>query len=197
MDYLPQFKIWLQTKGYSDSTSRNYLVDLGKYLNYVNRLPQKVSLDIPAGPEPVEGHIFSPGILSLYVSYLSDKNNASRYLASLNRFCQFALDQHLISTNPLKNIHRAPSAPSLSELVSLYEQYLTTHNAPISTIRNYTNDLHQYISWLEINPDRNLPLTPPLTKGGEKNRNFSSIFFNLPFLKGRNSGEHRKEGFKN
>jgi site-specific recombinase XerD len=149
MDYLPQFKIWLQTKGYSDSTSRNYLVDLGKYLNYVNHLPQTISLD-PDTPSGI--HIFSPDILSLYVSYLSGKNNASRYLASLHRFCQFALDQHLISTNPLKNIHQAPPAPNLSDLVNLYEQYLTKHHAPLSTIRNYINDLHQYISWLKTLP---------------------------------------------
>jgi site-specific recombinase XerD len=146
MDYLPQFKLWLKAKNYSDSTSRNYLADLGKYLNYVNHLPQSVSLD-PNTPSGI--HIFSPDILSLYVSYLSDKNNSSRYLASLNQFCQFAVDQHLVSQNPLKRVHRIPLTPDISQLVGLYEQHLTKHNTPVSTIRNYVNDLHQYISWLE------------------------------------------------
>ena len=149
MDYLPQFKIWLQTKGYSSSTSRNYLVDLGKYLNYINHLPQTISLDPTATATP---HLLTPSILNLYVSYLSGKNNASRYLASLNRFRQFALDQHLITQNPLKAIHRSPSTPSLSELVSLYQQHLTSHHAPSSTIRNYINDLQQYINWLNTTP---------------------------------------------
>ena len=149
MDYLPQFKLWLKAKNYSDSTSRNYLADLGKYLNYVNHLPQSVSLD-PTSSSGI--HILSPDILSLYVSYLSGKNNSGRYLASLHQFCQFAVDQHLISANPLKNIHKSPSIPNASELIDLYQQHLTRHHTPISTIRNYINDLHQYINWLETQP---------------------------------------------
>lgn len=198
MDYLPQFKLWLKAKNYSDSTSRNYLADLGKYLNYVNHLPQSVSLDIPAGPEPVEGHIFSPDILSLYITYLSGKNNGPRYLASLNQFCQFALDQHLISQNPLKSTlkqHHHPDNLStdtnLNRLLGLYQQHLISQKTSPITIKNYLNDLHQYISWLETNPNPNLPLTPPLTKGGEKKRYFSNIFFNLPFFKGRNGKAER------
>ena len=149
MDYLPQFKLWLKAKSYSDSTARNYLADLGKYLNYVNHLPQTVSLD-PSASSGI--HILSPEIISLYASYLSGKNNASRYLASLNQFCQFALNQHLISQNPLKSLHKNSSAPNASDLVDLYQQHLTKHNTPVSTIRNYINDLHQYISWLETAP---------------------------------------------
>lgn len=145
-NYLPQFHSWLQNKGYSQSTCRNYLVDLGKYLNYVNRLPQTVSLDID---DSSVVHFLSPEIISLYVSYLSDKSNSSRYLASLNRFCQFAVDQHLISQNPFKKISRPTSTPDLKELVKTYQQYLQTKNTPLSTIRNYINDLRQYISWLE------------------------------------------------
>ena len=100
MNYLPQFKLWLQEKNYSGNTSRNYLADLGKYLEYVNHLPQSVSLDIS---QKNVVHILSPEIIKLYVSYLTGKNNSSRYLASLNQFCQFALDQNLISQNPLKH----------------------------------------------------------------------------------------------
>jgi site-specific recombinase XerD len=153
MNYLPQFKLWLKAKNYSESTSRNYLADLGKYLNYVNHLPQSVSLD-PNSPTGI--HIFSPDILSLYVSYLSDKNNSSRYLASLNQFCQFALDQHLISQNPLKSTlkqHHHPdnlaSETNLNHLLELYQQHLTNQKISPITIKNYLNDLHQYISWLE------------------------------------------------
>lgn len=146
MDHLPAFKLWLQNKHYSDATIRNYLVDLGKYLNYVNRLPQTVSLD-PTTTTDI--HILSPNIISLYVSYLSGKTNSSRYLASLNQFCQFAIDQGLISQNPLKEINKPISAPTISTLVSLYQQHLTTHQNSPTTIKNYINDLNQYISWLD------------------------------------------------
>jgi len=202
MDYLPQFKLWLKAKSYSDSTARNYLADLGKYLNYINRLPQKVSLDIPTGPEHVEGHIFSPDILGLYVSYLSDKNNAGRYLASLNQFCQFALDQHLVSQNPLKSIlkqqHSSPNLASdsnLKHLVDLYEQHLTKHKTAPVTIKNYLNDLHQYISWLETTPNPPAFQASPFDKGDSKSKqklNFFTNFFSL--VKGRSPDERREEG---
>ena len=156
MDYLPQFKLWLIAKNYSESTSRNYLADLGKYLNYVNHLPQSISLN-PNNPNGI--HIFSPEILSLYVSYLSDKNNSGRYLASLNQFCQFALDQHLISQNPLKSTLKQHHHPdnlatdsNLTHLTKLYEQTLINQKTSPATIKNYLNDLHQYINWLATQP---------------------------------------------
>jgi site-specific recombinase XerD len=156
MDYLPQFKLWLKAKSYSDSTARNYLADFGKYLNYVNHLPQTVSLD---SNSPSGIHIFSSNILTLYVTYLTGKNNAGRYLASLNQFCQFALDQHLISQNPLKSILKLQHHPdnsgtdhNLDHLIDLYQQHLTNLKSSPVTIKNYVNDLHQYISWLEQEP---------------------------------------------
>lgn len=150
-DYLPQFESWLKHHGYSISTCRNYLVDLGKYLNYVNHLPQTISLEIN---QSTSLHILSPEILGQYLNYLSDKSNSSRYLASLNRFCQFALDQHLISQNPLKKLRRQPSVqPKLNDLVSLYEQHLNRQKTSLSTRKNYINDLNQYINWLKtLNP---------------------------------------------
>ena len=149
MEYLPQFKLWLQNRNYTTSTVRNYLADLGKYLSYVHHLPQVVSLDITS---KTTVHILSPQIISLYVSYLSGKTNSRRYLASLNLFCQFALDQHLISQNPLKAALHTPaqsgSNVSLDTLVNLWEKTLNHQQASPSTIKNYINDLNQYISWL-------------------------------------------------
>ncbi|MFZ2152887.1 MAG: hypothetical protein WAV41_02405 [Microgenomates group bacterium] len=184
MNYLPQFKIWLEQKGYSDSTSRNYLADLGKYLEYINHLPQRVSMDISSDPEPSVGHILSADIVGLYVSYLTDKNNSSRYLASLRLFCQFALDQHLITQNPFKSIYRPPRSPELSDLVTQYETHLLKHNTPPATIRNYINDLHQYISWLESKPT-----LPSLEKGGQT---FTSSVTSSPSSRG---DAQRAEGF--
>ena len=153
MNHLPAFKLWLQNKHYSDATIRNYLVDLGKYLNYVNRLPQTVSLD-PSSRTDI--HILSLDIVSLYVSYLTDKNNSARYLASLNQFCQYAIDQGLISHNPLHSVradsHIRSSSPTLTSLISLYQQHLTKHKNSPTTIKNYINDLNQYINWLDTLP---------------------------------------------
>ena len=137
MDYLPQFKTWLLQKGFSPSTSRNYLADIGKYLEFA----YNTSTD--------SLQIFSPEILQQYLSHISDNNNNARYTASLKKFCQFALDQNLISQNPLKNVSRSSSIQSLLDQVVLFEKQLTTQNIPESVRQNNINNLYQYISWLE------------------------------------------------
>lgn len=195
--FISSFKSWLQNKNYSDATIRNYLVDLGKYLNYINQLPQTISLN--PNPEFVKGHILSTDIISLYVSYLSGKTNAPRYLASLNQFCQFAIDQGLISHNPLRSVradsHIRSSSPSLESLVTLYQQHLIKHNSSPFTVKNYINDLNQYISWLEI---QNPPAfqAPSLEKGGliQNNDNkITNFILRLPFFKGRSRRERSFE----
>lgn len=143
MDYLPTYKIWLANRQYSRATIRNYLVDFGKYLSF---LPSTDTQDI-----------FSSEHLSSYISSISSSPNLNRYLSALNCFFEYALDQNLVSQNPLKPIikkfHRQAEASTktdLNQLVKLYQQYLIKKNVAPATIKNYINDLHQYINWLSI-----------------------------------------------
>jgi site-specific recombinase XerD len=135
--FISSFKLWLQAKNYSPATIRNYLVDISKYLDFSRT------------------DIFSQNSISSYVASLSKNENTSRYLSSLNQFCLYALDQHLVTQNPLKaalkNLRSSskPLDPTLDDLLKLYQQNLIKHNTAPVTIKNYLNDLHQYINWLE------------------------------------------------
>lgn len=141
MDTAP-FRLWLQSKNYSSSTIRNYLMDLNKYL---------------ASPLVKGGSRgdFDPKNLSSYLSSISSDPNYHRHLSSLNKYFQFALDQKLIDSNPLKkallSTAKADSNthPSLESLLLSYQAYLQAHHSSNSTIRNYINDLKQYINWTE------------------------------------------------
>lgn len=151
---LTSFRQWLITRRYSDSTLRNYLADTNRYLFFIqNQKP------------------FSSESISAYFSYISKDPNSKRYLASLNLFCQFALDQQLISHNPLKKfkkqLHRAPQL-TLDSLLQQYQSYLEKHKVAQVTIKNYLNDLKQYFTWLNTKPTP----TPPLKKGGQLKVNF-------------------------
>lgn len=140
---LQNFKLWLQTKNYQPTTVKNYISDTNKYLRHA------------AKQNPL-----SPVTISTYITHLSRQNNAKRYLASLHKFCQFALDQNLTSKNIFKTaqkIQKQTSPPStlstnLPLLLSQFEAHLIKQKRSPSTVRNYLNDLHQYITWLSSHP---------------------------------------------
>lgn len=125
---LISFKTWLENKSYSSSTIRNYLSDISRYTNKAT------------------GDIFSPDTVSSYLSTLPKDSNYSRYLSSLSKFFQYALDQNLVKVDPLKQAQKVKK-PSLDNVLTNYETYLTKKHFSTSTIRNYLNDLRQFIDW--------------------------------------------------
>lgn len=134
------YQNWLRSKSYSNATIRNYLVDLNKYLSFS-------SVDLQ-----ITDKIFNEDNLSSYFQNINQDQNYKRFLASLSKFFQFALDQQLISTNPfpkaLKNTGE-PGIPLVEDIVKLYQQQLEAKKSSLSTIRNYINDIHQFINWAQ------------------------------------------------
>lgn len=128
-NYLISFKSWLQNKKYNSTTIRNYLSDLNKYFEFAKNK-----------------NIFDEFIISSYISQISKENNFSRQLASLNKFCQFAIDQKLISFNPLK---RTNNSSSLNSIIQQYQSFLFKKKFTPSTIKNYINDIQQYINFIK------------------------------------------------
>ena len=122
---LTSFKTWLVNKKYSTSTVRNYLSDVHKYISSI--------------PTTSSSDVFSESSFSAYASSLSDKSYAPRALASLNKFCQFAIDQRIISTNPINN--------TFSAILLEFKNYLANHHKSDSTITNYLNDIKQFINY--------------------------------------------------
>jgi site-specific recombinase XerD len=128
------FRSWLKARNYSSSTIRNYLVDVNKYLSTIS-----------------SSDIFSTTALNNYLSTIKDPNYLRRSLASLNKLCLFGLDQNYIRQNPIKKYRQQLSQafiPDLQDIIKQYETYLIKKKRSLSTIRNYLNDLQQYINWL-------------------------------------------------
>jgi len=139
--YIDSFKLWLQSKNYSASTIRNYVVDVNKYLS-------QNSVD----------DVFNPDNLVSYLTSIQKDLNKDRYTSSMSKFLQFAFDQKLISSNPIKNIlkntgnQKKPSSVSIENLISQYQQHLINKNFTPATVKNYINDIQQFISWSKSNP---------------------------------------------
>ena len=129
---LQPFKSWLTIKNYSPATIRNYLSDTNQFFDF-------------AGNQD----IFSSDTISLYLKNISKDSNYSRYLSSLSKFFQFALDQSLTKTDPLKAALR-DKKPSSDEIINQYSEYLNKKQFSESTVRNYLNDIKQFIDWSKL-----------------------------------------------
>ena len=137
MNYTAPYKLWLQNKNYSTSTVKNYLHDLNKYLDF-------------AGDE-----VFSFDTITKFLESLKNDSNINRYTSSLSKYLQFAQDQGLINTNPIRNSKTRLNSPStdLDNLVTQYQNFLTKKHFSTATIKNYLNDIQQFISWANNTSD--------------------------------------------
>ncbi len=133
---LNSYRLWLKQHSYSPATVRNYLADAKKYL-------------ISQNFDGNFSHIFSLTCFSSYLSDLNDDSNYKRFLASLRVFCQFALDQSYITTNPLNHFQKNSQTTNQNELISQFKDYLIAQHFSSSTIKNYLNDIQNYLFWLE------------------------------------------------
>lgn len=140
-DLSTHFRSWLKSQNYSSSTTRNYLVDINKYLSHLSDTSESTTLS----------SIFSLSSLKTYLDLIEDQKYKSRALSSLNKFSLFALSQKYISSNPIKKYRRlSQSTPNqdLQKILSDYKEHLIKKNRSPSTVKNYLNDLQQYINWL-------------------------------------------------
>jgi len=129
---LQPFKSWLINKNYSPTTIRNYLSDTNQFFDHASNRD-----------------IFSSETVSFYLKNISKDSNYSRYLSSLSKFFQFALDQSLTKTDPLKAALK-DKKPSSDEIINQYSQYLNKKQFSESTVKNYLNDIKQFIDWSKL-----------------------------------------------
>lgn len=167
------YRDWLKSKSYSDATIRNYLVDLKKYFFFSN-----------SDPNQVTDKIFDQNNLTSYFQNINQDQNYKRFLASLSKFFQFALDQQLISENPFPKALKIQPETNLEEVVNQYQEQLVAKKFSLSTIKNYINDVQQYINWIKSTPNQNPPApinigAPSLDKGW-----LSKIKIKFPFFQG-------------
>lgn len=128
------YSSWLISQKYQINTVRNYLLDLKIFLEQ-------------------SSNVLSPDSITNFIANDSKQNNHSRHLASISKFCQFTVDQQLISENPFviakKNIKKQNITYDLNLLLTQFAQSLAREGKTSSTIKNYLGDIHQYIHFCE------------------------------------------------
>jgi site-specific recombinase XerC len=167
---IKNFGLWLQSKSYSKNSIRNYLSDINRFLNFLTD-HQSLITDhyvIASYLQPLSTTPNYPRNLSslnLFFKFLLDQklidHNPLKFLSRtevLTGQCPVSTDissnTNLVSTVPTEDCpptavltrHR-PVSTDIHQLIKLYQQHLEHKNKAPLTIKNYINDLKQYLDF--------------------------------------------------
>jgi site-specific recombinase XerD len=115
-EILEEFKTHLKNEGLSKSTIRRYLNDLKLFQNW---------FETTTGDEFIPQNITTYDIAGYKEHLLSKRRKPAtinRYLVSLTRFCEWAVERGLVATNParsvkgIKEVKTAPKALTKNEV---------------------------------------------------------------------------------
>lgn len=142
MKNLEHFKLWLKSKKYNPGTIRNYICDINKYIRFLHHhYPQQKSNS---------NYIYAAEAFESYILYIANKKNHLRYFTSLAKFSQFAFDKNITPTNIFKTVRRQVlhhKNTNLDPVIQIYQTALIRQKKTPATIKNYINDIQQFINW--------------------------------------------------
>lgn len=152
------FKSFLNNEKISKGSIRSYLSDTRQFLGWIiqfligNKIIRCHS-DLNSNIYEILKFINEP-VLKTYKEYLGLNNiptkTINRRFSSLRRFGAFCQDQKWCGTNPfdtLKNISLNSSFPEDQYHLGEFKVNLWKDDASKLTIKNYMNDVKQFLSW--------------------------------------------------
>jgi site-specific recombinase XerD len=142
MNYIEHFKLWLKSKKYNAGTIRNYICDVNKYIRFTQSNQYRLSV--------TDSYIFSAIALKNYVLFIGNQKNRLRYLTSLAKLSQFAFEKGIISENVFRTVRRQVlhhKNTDFDQIVQMYQNTLKHQKKTKTTIKNYINDIQQFINW--------------------------------------------------
>lgn len=144
MNQLTNFKLWLKTKKYNPGTIRNYICDINRYLRYVKKhYPNSPNILLLS---------FSEEAYRNYILYILGKKNYLRYFTSLARYSRFAYEKDITPQDIFKSVRKQVihhRNTLLDPVLQMYQTNLIRQNKAYTTIKNYINDIQQFINWSE------------------------------------------------
>lgn len=148
-----QFKIYLKTQGNSPITIKNYLSDLGNFLNWLH---QSTGINHQIAGKSIFG-LFTQETLEEYRQSLIRENIPSktinRRFSTLRKFGQFGQSQQWLKKNPAKKIKNIPETEKIStseQILEEFKNHLEKEKISRITIKNYLSDLRHFLTWLEV-----------------------------------------------
>ncbi|MCG2691611.1 site-specific integrase [Microgenomates group bacterium] len=129
----------------SPSSIKNYVSDINHFLNFIAGSIQETIV------QPV--HI-TPAAIKAYTAAAAGQlspSSLNRHLSSLRYFGKFLLAAKLCETDPTQNLTNPAFDPTLAQVITRYQKFLTSEDLSKSTIKNYVSDLKKYLLWARKN----------------------------------------------
>jgi hypothetical protein len=168
---LEVFRSFLFSEDIAKGSIRSYVSDVRHFLGWllffleanhikIQGVDEKWEVGrerLTSHPHPVAllKHI-NPKVLGAYKDYLVSNNvplkTINRRFSSLRRFGLFCQAQNWSSLNPfetLKNVSLNQPFPETKYHLAEYRAHLWKNNSSKTTIKNYLNDIRQFLVWME------------------------------------------------
>ena len=143
MNLLQPFILFLksQKKQPSKITVKNYKADVGQFIRWFQESFHKTF-----NPPEITPHIIE--IYKKEKTSLSPKT-VKRHMSSLRSFFRFLKLEGLVLKDPFNK--SLPASPKKEDIwhIKEFKNYLYVYNASNLTIKNYTNDVLQFLKWAE------------------------------------------------
>lgn len=129
----------------SPSSIKNYVSDINHFLNFIAGSIQEPIV------QPI--HI-TPAAIKAYSTAAATQlspSSLNRHLSSLRYFGKFLVAAKLCETDPTQNLTNPAFDPTLAQVITRYQKFLTSEDLSKSTIKNYVSDLKKYLLWARKN----------------------------------------------
>lgn len=150
-----QFSQYLHAQNVSYNTVKNYLADLRHFFEWYYLYLKSHKYDWKEVVDFIQ--LINKQVVSDYCNFLIvnkiPNKNVNRKLSSLRKFCSFAISQGWLTTNPAKkvsNFQKTIITESINfKILKEFKKSLQQDGATSITIKNYLNDIKQFLNWAE------------------------------------------------
>ena len=151
-----EFCLYLKTKNVSLVTQKNYLSDLGHFLNWFIFFLKSKNVDVDENNLSTSTlcSFITKEVITQYKGFLSlnhiSQKTANRRLSTLRKFCSFCISQGWLKENPAKKIANIGYPKDQNEeILKKFKLSLNRENISKITVKNYLSDIKQFLIWAE------------------------------------------------
>ena len=141
------FRFYLQNnRGLSLVSIKNYLSDYRQFVRWLEEQSAEYKFD-PSKINHQTLENFKTYLLSRKIA----KTTVKRKLATIRVFCQFCLNQQLLTVNPALELENPKQKSifktNLEQVSTKFSRWLKQDGASKNTIKNYLADIKNYLIW--------------------------------------------------
>lgn len=156
------FSEFLTHKKVSEKTRKNYLSDIRRFIIWI--INKNTSILTPSQrPWLNQEHVLKAILGTITAENLeyykqdlfalqTPASTINRHLSAIRLFCQCALEQSWIDTNPtiqIKNISSVTNLLTNESVLESFKKFLTDDGASKTTVNNYVTDAAEFLNWID------------------------------------------------